>query len=208
MMASVCEAIAKRPVAHLVYISSDAVYADGPLPLDRSLAGRADEPARRDASRARADAAQRRWRDAARHAAADAASTAPAIRTMATGPTASAARPIAAKPSSCSARARSAAITSTSTTLPRSSRLVLDHRSAGVLNVATGTVASFRAMAEKAVALGGAAGRDQEPAAQRADAAQRLSPVRSGGDARGVSGLPLHRRSMPAWRGRSGEEFG
>ena len=32
-------------------------------------------------------------------------------------------------------------------------RLVLDHRSAGVLNIATGTVASFRALAEKAVAL-------------------------------------------------------
>jgi nucleoside-diphosphate-sugar epimerase len=33
MMASVCEALAKRAVAHLIYMSSDAVYADGPLPL-------------------------------------------------------------------------------------------------------------------------------------------------------------------------------
>ena len=33
MMAAVCEAVAKQPVAHLVYVSSDAVYADGPLPL-------------------------------------------------------------------------------------------------------------------------------------------------------------------------------
>ena len=33
MMAAVCDAVAKRPVAHLVYVSSDAVYADGPLPL-------------------------------------------------------------------------------------------------------------------------------------------------------------------------------
>lgn len=33
MMASVCDALTKRPVAHLVYVSSDAVYADGPLPL-------------------------------------------------------------------------------------------------------------------------------------------------------------------------------
>ena len=32
-------------------------------------------------------------------------------------------------------------------------RLVLAHRSAGVLNIATGTVASFRAVADKAVAL-------------------------------------------------------
>ena len=33
MMASVCDALVKRPIAHLVYVSSDAVYADGPLPL-------------------------------------------------------------------------------------------------------------------------------------------------------------------------------
>ena len=33
MMASVCEALAKQAVAHLIYVSSDAVYADGPLPL-------------------------------------------------------------------------------------------------------------------------------------------------------------------------------
>ena len=33
MMAAVCDALAKRSVAHVVYISSDAVYADGPLPL-------------------------------------------------------------------------------------------------------------------------------------------------------------------------------
>jgi nucleoside-diphosphate-sugar epimerase len=33
MMASVCDALAKRPVAHVVYISSDAVYADLPTPL-------------------------------------------------------------------------------------------------------------------------------------------------------------------------------
>jgi nucleoside-diphosphate-sugar epimerase len=32
-------------------------------------------------------------------------------------------------------------------------RLVLDHRSAGVLNIATGAVASFRALADKAIAL-------------------------------------------------------
>jgi UDP-glucose 4-epimerase len=33
MMASICEAFARQPVAHLIYISSDAVYADAPLPL-------------------------------------------------------------------------------------------------------------------------------------------------------------------------------
>jgi UDP-glucose 4-epimerase len=33
IMAAVCAALTLRSVAHLVYISSDAVYADGPLPL-------------------------------------------------------------------------------------------------------------------------------------------------------------------------------
>lgn len=33
MIGAVCDALARRSVAHLVYISSDAVYADGPLPL-------------------------------------------------------------------------------------------------------------------------------------------------------------------------------
>ena len=33
MMGAVCEALSTRPVSHIVYISSDAVYADGPLPL-------------------------------------------------------------------------------------------------------------------------------------------------------------------------------
>lgn len=33
MIAAVADALAKRSVAHVVYISSDAVYADGPTPL-------------------------------------------------------------------------------------------------------------------------------------------------------------------------------
>ncbi len=33
MAVTVCAALAVQPVGHLVYISSDAVYADGPLPL-------------------------------------------------------------------------------------------------------------------------------------------------------------------------------
>ena len=33
MMASVCDALTQQPVAHLIYISSDAVYADLPVPL-------------------------------------------------------------------------------------------------------------------------------------------------------------------------------
>lgn len=33
MMGAICAALAARPVAHAVYVSSDAVYADAPLPL-------------------------------------------------------------------------------------------------------------------------------------------------------------------------------
>jgi nucleoside-diphosphate-sugar epimerase len=36
MMGAVCEALTTRPVAHVLYISSDAVYADGPLPLSEA----------------------------------------------------------------------------------------------------------------------------------------------------------------------------
>lgn len=34
MMLAVCDALKKVEVSHVVYVSSDAVYADGPLPLD------------------------------------------------------------------------------------------------------------------------------------------------------------------------------
>jgi nucleoside-diphosphate-sugar epimerase len=33
MMGAICAALAAHPAAHVIYISSDAVYADGPLPL-------------------------------------------------------------------------------------------------------------------------------------------------------------------------------
>jgi nucleoside-diphosphate-sugar epimerase len=36
MMGAVCDALTARPVSHVVYLSSDAVYADGPLPLNES----------------------------------------------------------------------------------------------------------------------------------------------------------------------------
>lgn len=36
MMAAVCDALSKQKVAHVVYVSSDAVYADGPAPLTES----------------------------------------------------------------------------------------------------------------------------------------------------------------------------
>src|SRR6185437_13700434 len=36
MAGAVCTALQKQSVAHLLYVSSDAVYADGPLPLTES----------------------------------------------------------------------------------------------------------------------------------------------------------------------------
>ncbi|MGQ0677500.1 MAG: NAD-dependent epimerase/dehydratase family protein [Rhodospirillales bacterium] len=36
MTAAVCDALSRQNVAHVVYISSDAVYADGPVPLTES----------------------------------------------------------------------------------------------------------------------------------------------------------------------------
>ncbi len=121
MMAAVCEALveaagrASRLCEFRRGLCRRSAAAYG------KLAGRADEPARRHASGARADAARR---PRARHRSPYCGrrwSMAPAIRTTAMGRTNSAARPIAAKPSSCSARARNAAIMSMSTTLPRSS---------------------------------------------------------------------------------------
>ncbi len=44
MMAAVCDAIEKQPVAHLVYISSDAVYADSDAPLNEDSPQGADNP--------------------------------------------------------------------------------------------------------------------------------------------------------------------
>jgi UDP-glucose 4-epimerase len=152
MMASVCEAIAQRPVAHLVYISSDAVYADGPLPLTEAS----------PAAPTSLHGAMHLAREQMLVAAAGATPLAILRPTLVYG---------AADPHNGYGPNRFRRQASRGETIvlfgegeerrdhvdvddiAEIARRVLDHRSAGVLNVATGTVASFRDLAEKAVAL-------------------------------------------------------
>jgi UDP-glucose 4-epimerase len=152
MMASVCEAIAQQPAAHLVYISSDAVYADGPLPLTEAS----------PAAPTSLHGAMHLAREQMLVAAAGATPLAILRPTLVYG---------AADPHNGYGPNRFRRQASRGETIvlfgegeerrdhvdvddiAEIARLVLDHRSAGVLNVATGMVASFRDLAEKAVAL-------------------------------------------------------
>ena len=178
MMASVCDALAKRPVAHLVYVSSDAVDADGPLPLTETSPA-APTSCRRHAPRAQANAARHLGRDAARPVAANArlrrGRPAQRLRPQHVSP----ASPTPARRSSCSARARSGAIMyDVEDVAETGGARASIRRSTGVLNVATGSVASFRAIAEDGGRLRRqAGGRSAGGAALGADAAQRLSPI-------------------------------
>ena len=119
-------------------------------------------------------------------------STAPPIPTTATAPIASAGWPPRARTSCCSARARSAATTSTSTTSAEIAVRVLQHRSVGALNIATGEVHSFRQVAEQAAALSGRRLRHQELAALGPHAARRLPPVRHRRLPPGLPGFRVH----------------
>jgi UDP-glucose 4-epimerase len=152
MMASVCEALAIRAVAHLIYVSSDAVYADGPLPLT-------------EVSPAAATSL---------HGAMHLAREQMLLATVGAMPLAIV-RPTLVYgagdphngygPNRFRRQAnRGEAIVLFGEGEERRDhvdiddiaelvRLVLDHRSAGVLNIATGTVTSFRALADKVVAL-------------------------------------------------------
>jgi UDP-glucose 4-epimerase len=125
MMAAVCEALTRRPVAHLIYISSDAVYADGPLPLT-------------EASPAAPTSLHGAMHLAREHM----------LRAVAGATPLAILRPTLVYGAGEEERDHVdvddiAQITS----------LVLDRRSSGVLNIATGAVASFRAVAEKVVVL-------------------------------------------------------
>ena len=177
-----------------------------PAAADGDLADRADEPARRDASRARrsrsATPAQsplailrptpalRRRRSAQR------------LRSQPLPPPGQSRR----RRSFCSARARSAAIMSMSTTLPRLSALVLD--------APLGRRAQYRdrrgrnRSAHWPRRRSRSRRRNRSPSkARRATARCRTTAIaRSIRRRRSqrVSGFPLHRRSMPAWRGRNG----
>lgn len=152
MMASVCDALANRPIAHLVYVSSDAVYADGPLPLTESS----------PAAPTSLHGAMHLAREQMLVASAGATPLAILRPTLVYG----AGDPHNGYgPNKFRRQAnRGEAIVLFGEGEERRDhvdvddiaaivRLVLEHRSSGVLNIATGTVASFRALADKAVAL-------------------------------------------------------
>ena len=127
----------EQPVAHLVYISSDAVYADWPLPLTRNVAGRADTACTaRCILRARRcfrSGRQRAARDPAPDAGLRRRRSAQRLRPEPISPPGQSRR----SRSSCSARARSGAIMSTSTTSPRLVRARARPPLGGILNIAT-----------------------------------------------------------------------
>jgi UDP-glucose 4-epimerase len=152
MMVSVCDALAKRPVAHLVYVSSDAVYADGPLPLTEAS----------PAAPTSLHGAMHLAREQMLLAATGATPLAILRPTLVYG----AADPHNGYgPNKFRRQAnRGEAITLFGEGEERRdhvdvddvaaiARLVIAHRSSGVLNVATGTVETFRALADKTVAL-------------------------------------------------------
>jgi UDP-glucose 4-epimerase len=152
MMASICTALARRPVAHLIYVSSDAVYADGPLPLTEAS----------PAAPTSLHGAMHLAREQMLLAAAGGTPLAILRPTLVYG----AADPHNGYgPNKFRRQAnRGEAIVLFGegeerrdhvdvAVIAEITHLVIDHRSAGVLNIATGTVASFRALADKAVAL-------------------------------------------------------
>jgi len=152
MMASVCGAHAHRPVAHLVYISSDAVYADGPLPLTEAT------PAAPTSLHGAMHLAREQMLLAA-------AGTAPLAILRPTlvygagdphngyGPNRFRRQASRGEPIVLFGEGEERRDHVDVDDIAEIVKLVLAHRSAGVLNIATGTVASFRDLAEKAVAL-------------------------------------------------------
>jgi nucleoside-diphosphate-sugar epimerase len=152
MMTGVCEVVAKRPVAHRVYVSSDAVYADGPLPLTETS----------PAAPTNLHGAMHLAREQMLLSVAVPTPLAILRPTLVYG---------AGDPHNGYGPNRFRRQANRGETIvlfgdgeerrdhvdvediAKIVALVLDHRSAGVLNIATGTVASFRGLAEKAVAL-------------------------------------------------------
>jgi len=152
MIASVCETLATRSVAHLVYISSDAVYADGPLPLSETS----------PAAPTSLHGAMHLAREQMLIAVAGPTPLAIVRPTLVYG---------AGDPHNGYGPNRFRRQANRNETIvlfgegeerrdhvdvgdvAQVVHLILDNRSSGVLNVATGTVTSFREVAEKAVAL-------------------------------------------------------
>jgi UDP-glucose 4-epimerase len=152
MVAPICEALTKQPVAHVAYVSSDAVYANGPLPLTEAS----------PAAPTSLHGAMHLAREQMLLAAGGATPVAILRPTLVYG----AGDPHNGYgPNKFRRQAnRGEAIVLFGEGEERRDhvdvddiaeivRLVLTHRSAGILNVATGTVESFRALADKAVAL-------------------------------------------------------
>jgi UDP-glucose 4-epimerase len=152
MMASACEALAKKPVAHVVYISSDAVYADSVLPLTEAS----------PAAPTTLHGAMHLAREQMLLASAGAIPVAILRPTLVYG---SGDPHNGYGPNRFRRQAnRGEAIILFGEgeecrdhvdvdDVAEIVRLVLYHRSAGVLNIATGSVVTFRALADKAVAL-------------------------------------------------------
>ncbi len=152
MMAAVCAALERQPVAHVIYMSSDAVYADGPLPLTEAS----------PAAPLSLHGAMHLAREQMLLAAAGKTPVALLRPTLVYG---------AGDPHNGYGpnRFRRSANKGEAIVLfgegeerrdhvdvddiAAIALLVARHRSSGVLNIATGTVASFRELAEKAVAL-------------------------------------------------------
>jgi UDP-glucose 4-epimerase len=152
MVAPICEALTKQPVAHVVYVSSDAVYADGPLPLNEA------SPAAPTSLHGAMHLAREQMLLTA-GGATPLAILRPTLVYGADDPH------NGYGPNKFRRQAnRGEAIVLFGQGEERRDhidvddiaeivRLVLTHRSAGILNVATGAVESFRALADKAVAL-------------------------------------------------------
>jgi nucleoside-diphosphate-sugar epimerase len=152
MMASVSEALTRQPVAHAIYVSSDAVYADGPLPLTEAS----------PAAPTSLHGAMHLAREQMLLAAAGAVPVAILRPTLVYG---------AGDPHNGYGPNRFRRSANRGETIvlfgegeerrdhvdvddiAEIARLVADHRSAGILNIATGAVASLRELARKAVAL-------------------------------------------------------
>ena len=153
MMASICAALARRPVAHLVYVSSDAVYADGPLPLTEA------SPAAPTSLHGVMHLAREQMLITAAAGATPLAILRPTLVYGAGDPHNGYGPNKFRRQANCGE-----AIVLFGEGEERRDHvdvgdiaeitcLVINHRSGGVLNIATGAVASFRALADKAVAL-------------------------------------------------------
>jgi len=152
MMAAVCAALAQKPVAHAIYMSSDAVYADGPLPLTENS----------PAAPGSLHGAMHVAREQMLLAAAGTVPVALLRPTLVYG---------AGDPHNGYGPNRFRRFANKGEKIvlfgegeerrdhvdvddiAEIALLVARHRSTGILNIATGTVASFRELAEKAVAL-------------------------------------------------------